>query len=33
VVAGFANVMPPVPLEERELQGFIAYLQTLGNAP
>jgi len=33
VVAGFANVMPPVPLEERELQGFIAYLQTLGSAP
>ena len=33
VVAGFANVMPPVPLEERELQGFIAYLQTLGRAP
>jgi len=33
VVAGFANVMPPVPLEERELQALIAYLQTLGNAP
>ena len=33
VVAGFANVMPPVPLEERELQGLVAYLQTLGNAP
>ena len=33
VVAGFANVMPPVPLEEREMQAFIAYLQTLGNAP
>ncbi len=33
VVAGFANVMPPVPLEERELQAVIAHLQTLGNAP
>ncbi|HEU4385545.1 MAG TPA: c-type cytochrome [Anaeromyxobacteraceae bacterium] len=33
VVAGFQNVMPPVPLEERELQGFIAYLQSLGSAP
>lgn len=33
VVAGYANVMPPVPLEERELQGLIAYLQSLGSAP
>ncbi len=33
VVAGFANLMPPVPLEERELQGLIAFLQTLGSAP
>jgi len=33
VVEGFANVMPPVPLEERELQGVIAYLQSLGEAP
>jgi cytochrome c oxidase subunit 2 len=33
VVAGFANLMPPVPLEEREMQGVVAYLQTLGTAP
>ncbi len=33
VVAGYANVMPPVPLEERELQGLVAYLQSLQEAP
>jgi cytochrome c oxidase subunit 2 len=33
VVAGFANLMPPVPLEERELQGVIAYLQSLQEGP
>ena len=33
VVAGFPNVMPPVPLEERELQGIVAFLQTLGTTP
>ncbi len=32
VVKGFQPVMPPVPLEERELQGVIAYLRSLGNA-
>jgi cytochrome c oxidase subunit 2 len=29
VVAGFANVMPPVPLEERDLKALAAYLETL----
>jgi cytochrome c oxidase subunit 2 len=29
VVAGFPNVMPPVPLEERDLKAIAAYLQTL----
>lgn len=29
LVAGFPNVMPPVPLEERELQALVAYLQSL----
>ncbi len=29
VVAGFPNVMPPVPLEEREIQALVAYLQSL----
>jgi cytochrome c oxidase subunit 2 len=29
LTAGFANVMPPVPLDERELQAVIAYLQSL----
>lgn len=29
VVAGFPNVMPPVPLEERDLKAIVAYLQTL----
>jgi cytochrome c oxidase subunit II len=29
VVAGFPNVMPPVPLEERDLKAIAAYLETL----
>jgi cytochrome c oxidase subunit II len=33
IVAGFPNLMPPVPLEERELQGVIAYLQSLQEGP
>jgi cytochrome c oxidase subunit 2 len=33
LVAGFANVMPPVPLEDREIQAIVAYLQTLKDAP
>jgi cytochrome c oxidase subunit 2 len=32
VVAGFPNVMPPVAVEERELQGLVAYLQSLAEA-
>ncbi len=33
IVDGFENVMPPIPLEERDLLGIIAYLQTLKEAP
>ncbi len=33
VVSGFANVMPPVPLDEREIQGVVAHLQSLREAP
>jgi cytochrome c oxidase subunit 2 len=33
VVAGFDDVMPPMPLEERELQALIAYIQSLKEAP
>ncbi len=33
VVAGYANVMPPVPLDEREIQGLCAYLQALAGDP
>ena len=33
VVAGFPNVMPPAALEERDLQGIVAYLQSLGDTP
>lgn len=33
VVSGFANVMPPVPLDERELQAVAAYLQSLKDGP
>lgn len=29
VVAGFPNAMPPIPLQERELQALIAYIQSL----
>ncbi|HYG69352.1 MAG TPA: cytochrome c oxidase subunit II, partial [Anaeromyxobacteraceae bacterium] len=29
IVAGFPNVMPPVPVEERELKAIAAYLETL----
>ncbi len=32
VVAGFPNVMPPVPLDEKELQGVCAWLETLKEA-
>jgi cytochrome c oxidase subunit II len=33
ITAGFQNVMPPIPLEERELQGLLAYLQSLRDTP
>jgi cytochrome c oxidase subunit 2 len=33
VVAGFPNVMPPVPLDDRELQGVCAYLESLKEGP
>jgi cytochrome c oxidase subunit II len=33
VAAGFENVMPPIPLEEREIQGFVAWLQSLEGVP
>ncbi|HYS79820.1 MAG TPA: c-type cytochrome [Anaeromyxobacteraceae bacterium] len=33
ITAGFANVMPPVPLDEREIQGLCAYLQALKDGP
>jgi cytochrome c oxidase subunit 2 len=29
VVAGYDDMMPPTPLEEREIQGIIAYVQSL----
>lgn len=29
IVAGYDDVMPPIPLEERELLGVIAYMQSL----
>lgn len=29
LVAGFPNVMPPVPLEERDLKAIVAYLEAL----
>ena len=33
VVAGFDDVMPPMPLEEREIQALIAYIQSLREGP
>jgi len=32
IVEGFDDVMPPTPLEERDLLGVIAYLQSLKEA-
>jgi cytochrome c oxidase subunit 2 len=29
ITAGYEDVMPPIPLEEREMLGVIAYLQSL----
>jgi cytochrome c oxidase subunit 2 len=33
LAAGYDDVMPPIPLEEREILGVIAYLQSLKEAP
>jgi cytochrome c oxidase subunit 2 len=29
IVVGYEDMMPPSPLEEREIQGIIAYMQSL----
>ena len=33
ISAGYDDVMPPIPLDDREIQGVIAYLQGLKEAP
>jgi cytochrome c oxidase subunit 2 len=33
IVAGFENLMPPIPLEEREVQGVVTFLQSLKEGP
>jgi cytochrome c oxidase subunit II len=33
LVAGYDDVMPPIPLEEREIQGVVAVLESLGERP
>ncbi|HEX9244202.1 MAG TPA: cytochrome c oxidase subunit II [Anaeromyxobacter sp.] len=33
VVVGFENLMPPIPLEEREVQGIITFLQSVKEGP
>jgi len=33
LVAGFDDLMPPMPLEEREIQALIAYIQSLKEKP
>ena len=33
ITAGFDDLMPPIPLDERELQGVIAYMESLGDRP
>ena len=30
---GFENLMPPIPLEEREVQGVVTFLQSLKEGP
>jgi len=31
--AGFEDMMPPVPLDDREIQGIVAYVQSLKEGP
>ena len=33
VVAGYEDMMPPVPLDDREIQGIVAYIQSLKDGP
>ncbi|MEI7704606.1 MAG: cytochrome c oxidase subunit II [Deltaproteobacteria bacterium] len=33
IVAGFDDMMPPVPLDDREIQGIVAYIQSLKEGP
>lgn len=33
IAAGYEDVMPPIPLEEREMLAIIAYIQSLSGAP
>jgi cytochrome c oxidase subunit II len=33
IAAGYEDVMPPIPLEEREMLGIIAYIQSLSGPP
>ena len=33
ITAGFANLMPPIPVDERELQALVAYIQSLRETP
>jgi cytochrome c oxidase subunit 2 len=33
IVDGYDDVMPPIPLEDRDLLAIIAYLQSLKEAP
>lgn len=33
IAAGYEDVMPPIPLEEREMLGVIAYIQSLTGSP
>jgi cytochrome c oxidase subunit 2 len=33
ITAGFPNLMPPIPVDERELQALIAFIQSLRETP
>ncbi len=33
IAAGYEDVMPPIPLEEREMLGIITYIQSLSGSP
>jgi cytochrome c oxidase subunit 2 len=33
ISAGYEDMMPPIPLDDREIQGIVAYIQSLKDGP